>query len=95
MELWFSEIMWGLVDTDRPVVGDVYLGEAGNPSRHPSDWVQAVRLGDEVLVAGTNRDFVIPDSVVLDGFLMGRDGRTLRDVMEEGVVYNHCLFKAG
>lgn len=87
LTLKWTEMMW-LLEGDSPFE-EHYLGEAGNPFN--GDQVTAVRYGGEVLVASGRRNEVIPASAVVKGFGPDKDGRTLEDLMEEGVVYSYAL----
>lgn len=87
LTLKWTEMMW-LLEGPGPFE-ERYLGEAGNPFN--GDQVTAVRYGSEVLVATGRRNEVIPASTIVKGFGSGKDGRALRELMEEGVVYSYAL----
>ena len=94
----WTEMMWMLREYDdtrfgSPMIGETYLGEAGNSRYWERDQCHAIREGDVVLVIGQKRRFenFIPASAVMKGFPEEFNGKTLAEVMEENVVYNYLL----
>lgn len=72
----------------------LYLGEAGSTGYTEANYVQAVRLGDEVIVSRKKNDsIIIPANLRAEGFNSDINGKTLKEVMEEGVLYDHKLKK--
>ena len=95
MILKWTEMMWRLYGSDpmHPGTG-MYLGEAGNPSYRTQ--VSAIRYDDKVLVSFGTRakdNNIIPANTVVKGFMSEQDGRTLKDIMDEGVIYDYALRK--
>lgn len=97
-----KEMYWRLIDCAEPL-GEVYLGEAGNPSRHVSEQTRFLRLGDEVLVQtgrlirnGSGKYggevVIVPAAAVIVGaWLPAHEGRQLSEVLVEGVEYGYAL----
>jgi hypothetical protein len=73
------------------------LGEAGNTRYNPKYFTSAMRIGDEVLIDAPSQlrperqHYTIPADTVVKGFGEGYDGRTLLELLEEGVHYNCAL----
>ena len=90
--LKWAEGMWMLKDSNDGlrIRG---LGEAGNRHYCDEDQIFAVRIGNEVLVSGTEGDIIIDANVRIKGFILEHlgDGRPLYAVMEEDVIYNYAL----
>ena len=97
--LKWGEAMWILQihDPNKIFPREIKLGEAGNIRYSDASQVQAVRIGNDVLVScdmnRDEKDFVIPASTKAQGFHEDIDGNILRDIMEEGVVYSYNLLQ--
>ena len=74
-----------------------YLGEAGNSSYSTEAQISAMRIGNEVLVQFPHhrekgkRCQSISADLIAKGFGDGIDGKSLRDIMAEGVHFNYAL----
>ena len=95
--LKWSEMAWWLKKANDFDPAGTYLGEAGNSRRHHLEWVSAMRIGDEVLIQSPGhyssemRSTTIPAATMLKGFGEELDGKTLAEVLDEGVHYNYTL----
>jgi hypothetical protein len=84
--LKYSEMMWFLKNDGQ---NGVYLGDAGN--HRAGRQIQAMRFGDEVIVNGSVGTRVISADTAVNGFGESKDGKVLRDLMVEDVIYDYLL----
>lgn len=82
--------LWVLVKKEKPEQ-PVYLGSAGNP--HKTDFCSFIREGMKVFVGriGEEKIVQIPAEAILKGFHRDKDDKSLLQILEEGVRYNHLL----
>jgi hypothetical protein len=92
----WSEGMWLLKNNDDSWK-QVYLGEAGNYAYPETCQIFAVRMGDSVLVTckgitkRSEQDHIISADCTVKGFAEAKNGKTLRELMAEEVLYNYFL----
>jgi hypothetical protein len=93
--LRWEELCWMVVDHEAKNL--TYLGEAGNTSYHPKAWVSAMRIGEEVITQApyhsdpTRRSVTLPSSTIVEGFATAINGKSLKEIMLEGVHYMYNL----
>ena len=88
-KLVWSEMGWWLRSQDLKL-----LGEAGNPTYRIVDQCQALRIGDEVLVSSSSlhpRMILLSADIKVQGFGPDKDGRILRNLLHENIIYNYSL----
>lgn len=97
-QLKWAEMMWMYKTYDSndswAIPKKIKLAEAGNSNYHPNNQAHAIREGDVVLVVGCRKseENFIPASTVVKGFYPEElNGKTLGEIMEEGVIYDHML----
>ena len=88
MELKWSEMGWwyGSNEFDKKL-----LGEAGNSSYRVEDQCQAMRTSDFVLITSEHKMTIISADTIVRGFGEDKDGKSLRELMKEEVIYNYAL----
>lgn len=74
-------------------IQNLYLGEAGTTGYPEEHYVKAIRMGDEVIVSCRKNDSnTIPADMPVKGF-GNLDEKTLKEIMEENVIYDYNLKK--
>jgi hypothetical protein len=68
--------------------GDTYLGQVGDLE---SSRIDAMRIGNDVVINGMMGTNIIPDSTIAKGFGRNKDGKTLRELMSNERLYNYRL----
>lgn len=95
-ELVWTDMMWLYIETPH---NQRYVGEAGNPSYNDKNQLSAMKVGDQVLIQGARtktgtQTMIIGVDTIVSGFGEELEGRTLGEILVDGVHYMYDLKRA-